>query len=143
MASGTDVIQTISFPMMCLLILARRCMSYRCAGQPLLNCVVNCFSNKLLTSDKLFWRCAPTSCAHHCTTCLQVGEFVEVSNNSKTDPCAWLGCVASVGKKYLVRTRSYSGCYNVECQAVCTTLDVACWLAYCCCTINCASGHVE
>eukprot|EP00878_Enallax_costatus_P007081 GHUV01007420.1.p1 GENE.GHUV01007420.1~~GHUV01007420.1.p1 ORF type:complete len:329 (+),score=78.93 GHUV01007420.1:106-987(+) len=33
---------------------------------------------------------------------LQVGEFVEVSNNSTTDPCAWLGCVASVGKKYLI-----------------------------------------
>jgi len=27
---------------------------------------------------------------------------VEVSNNSKTDPCAWLGCVATVGKKCLV-----------------------------------------
>lgn len=28
---------------------------------------------------------------------LEVGEFVEVSNNSKTDPCAWLGCVAEIG----------------------------------------------
>ena len=28
---------------------------------------------------------------------------MEVSNNSPSDPCAWLGCVASVGKKYLVR----------------------------------------
>ncbi|KAF6256461.1 hypothetical protein COO60DRAFT_106376 [Scenedesmus sp. NREL 46B-D3] len=33
---------------------------------------------------------------------LVVGEFVEVSNNSKTDPCAWVGCVESIGKKCLV-----------------------------------------
>lgn len=33
---------------------------------------------------------------------LQVGEFVEVSNDSKTDPCAWLGKVAAVGEKKLL-----------------------------------------
>lgn len=33
-----------------------------------------------------------------------MGEFVEVSNDSKTDPCAWLGCIGSVGAdKCLVR----------------------------------------
>jgi hypothetical protein len=33
------------------------------------------------------------------TSPLQVGEFVEVSNGSKTDPCAWIGRVteATVG----------------------------------------------
>lgn len=30
---------------------------------------------------------------------MQVGEFVEVSNNSKTDPCAWLGMVDKLGSK--------------------------------------------
>ncbi|WIA10965.1 hypothetical protein OEZ85_011128 [Tetradesmus obliquus] len=36
------------------------------------------------------------------TTPLMVGEFVEVSNNSKTDPCAWVGCVKTLGKKCLI-----------------------------------------
>lgn len=27
---------------------------------------------------------------------LQVGEFVEVSNNSDTDPCAWVGVVDKI-----------------------------------------------
>ncbi len=26
---------------------------------------------------------------------VQVGEFVEVSNDSETDPCAWLGVVSN------------------------------------------------
>jgi hypothetical protein len=34
---------------------------------------------------------------------LQVGEFVEVSNGSKTDPCGWLGRVSSIGKTFTVR----------------------------------------
>lgn len=29
---------------------------------------------------------------------MQVGEFVEVSNNSDTDPCAWVGVVDKLGK---------------------------------------------
>lgn len=33
---------------------------------------------------------------------LQVGEFVEVSNGSKTDPCGWLGRVSSIGKTFTV-----------------------------------------
>eukprot|EP00882_Tetradesmus_deserticola_P007676 GHRQ01008084.1.p1 GENE.GHRQ01008084.1~~GHRQ01008084.1.p1 ORF type:complete len:298 (+),score=94.86 GHRQ01008084.1:104-997(+) len=36
------------------------------------------------------------------TNPLTVGEFVEVSNNSKTDPCAWVGCVESIGKKCVI-----------------------------------------
>lgn len=35
---------------------------------------------------------------------LRVGEFVEVSNGSNTDPCAWLGCVSEiVGGSYVVK----------------------------------------
>eukprot|EP00879_Flechtneria_rotunda_P004466 GHRR01004719.1.p1 GENE.GHRR01004719.1~~GHRR01004719.1.p1 ORF type:complete len:289 (+),score=64.22 GHRR01004719.1:75-941(+) len=33
---------------------------------------------------------------------IEVGEFVEVSNNSKTDPCAWVGVCATVGQKCLI-----------------------------------------
>jgi hypothetical protein len=34
---------------------------------------------------------------------MQVGEFVEVSNNSDTDPCAWVGVVDKLGKTIKVR----------------------------------------
>lgn len=50
-----------------------------------------------------------TSGFTHHSACLlphhpQVGEFVEVSNGSDTDPCAWLGCVEKVLEAgYLVR----------------------------------------
>lgn len=37
---------------------------------------------------------------------VQVGEFVEVSNNSDTDPCAWVGVVDKLGKTIKVRIRS-------------------------------------
>eukprot|EP00879_Flechtneria_rotunda_P008086 GHRR01008470.1.p1 GENE.GHRR01008470.1~~GHRR01008470.1.p1 ORF type:complete len:230 (+),score=42.74 GHRR01008470.1:358-1047(+) len=37
-----------------------------------------------------------------CCLKMQVGEFVEVSNNSKTDPCAWVGVCATVGQKCLI-----------------------------------------
>jgi hypothetical protein len=33
---------------------------------------------------------------HPVARAAQVGEFVEVSNGSKTDPGAWLGCVSEV-----------------------------------------------
>lgn len=33
---------------------------------------------------------------------LQVGEFVEVSNGSKTDPCAWIGVVTGMSSKGFV-----------------------------------------
>lgn len=34
---------------------------------------------------------------------LEVGEFVEVSNNSDTDPCAWVGVVDKLGKTIKVK----------------------------------------
>jgi hypothetical protein len=34
-----------------------------------------------------------------------VGEFVEVSNNSDTDPCAWVGVVDKLGKTVKVRIK--------------------------------------
>jgi hypothetical protein len=50
---------------------------------------------------------------------LQVGEFVEVSNNSKTDPCAWVGCVETIGKKCLVSAASNG--YKHESKDLCPT----------------------
>lgn len=41
---------------------------------------------------------------------MQVGEFVEVSNNSDTDPCAWVGVVDKLGKT--VRVRVCRPCAN-------------------------------
>lgn len=36
---------------------------------------------------------------------LQVGEFVEVHNNSKTDPAAWIGCIKKIqGTSFVVRS---------------------------------------
>lgn len=43
----------------------------------------------------------------------QVGEFVEVSNNSDTDPCAWVGVVDKLGKSIKVRRMLDSGLYII------------------------------
>lgn len=63
-----------------------------------------------------------------CTRARQVGEFVEVSNGSQTDPCAWLGCVKEVSSSgYLVRGEAahcaaglgHSGLLHACCIAAC------------------------
>ena len=50
----------------------------------------------------------PALCRTHKLACatLQPGEFCEVSNASKTDPCAWFGRVVKVSKNgsYVVST---------------------------------------
>jgi hypothetical protein len=48
---------------------------------------------------------------------VQVGEFVEVSNNSDTDPCAWVGVVDKLGKTIKVRN-SRSAKINTTATAI-------------------------
>jgi hypothetical protein len=71
----------------------------------------------LLCARGVLTRPRAVCCTTH-TTYTQVGEFVEVSNNSKSDPCAWLGVVCRLGNKVKVRWR-WCGCGLQLCRAWC------------------------
>lgn len=97
----------------------------------------------LLPGRKVTWTCSRSMHVYHrpptvTDNCLQVGEFVEVSNNSKTDPCAWLGCVASVGKKYLVRYLLHTSSLSM---ALCLTCGCTSCLHLLHCRLNSWLGH--